>query len=122
MNKVVYVKAGFKPVGRTKIVNIKTGEKTKGIFGEKDVVRQEERWENTGFSKREIDGKRLAWDIEAAVGSLNTEGYEVVSVVMVTSGDYAWNTVDARNGGVLGAYGYGYSYTEGAIITAKKIT
>jgi hypothetical protein len=35
-----------------------------------------------------IDGERLARDISDAVGALNDEGYEVISVTSVTSGEY----------------------------------
>ncbi len=122
MNKVVYVKSFFKPVGETKTIKVPTGEKTKGFFGgEKDVMRKEERWEQTGWSDCEIDGERLTSDIEKAVQSLNSEGYEVVSVIMTTSGRYKWNYNDGISGGGYSyGYGYGFSYTEGAVIIAKK--
>lgn len=125
MNKVVYVNSFFKPVGKTKTVKVATGEKTKGFFGgEKDVVRKEERWEQTGWSDCEIDGERLASDIEKTVQSLNSEGYEIVSVTMTTSGSYNWSYKSSgiNNGGYGYGYGYGFSYTEGATIIAKKMT
>ena len=124
MNKVVYVNSFFKPVFETKTMEVPTGEKTKGFWGEKDVMRKEEKREQTGWSDCQIDGERLATDIEQAVQTLNAEGYEVISVTMITSGSYHWATRSAgiNNGGYGWGYGYGYSYTEGATIVAKKTT
>lgn len=125
MNKVVYVEAFFKPIGKVKTVKVATGEKAKGFFGgEKDVMRKEERWEQTGWSDSEIDGFRLAEDVGNAVGALNREGYEVVSVSDVTSGRYNWKYETSGGAGASGGwgygYGYGYSITEGVMIIARK--
>ena len=123
MNKVVYVNSYFKPVGKTKMVKVPTGEKKKGFFGgEKDVTRKEEKWEQTGWSDCEIDGEELANDILAAIDALNSEGYEVVTISEVLSGsyDFKWGTTGGRSNAGHG-YGYGYSYTEGVNIIAKKI-
>ena len=125
MNKVVYVNSYFKPLGKTKTVKVPTGEKTKGFFGgEKDVTRKEKQWEQTGWSDCQIDGERLAADIEKAIESLNAEGYELVSVSEAISGNYSWQTNNGRHSGGGGwgyGYGYGYSYTEGVTIVAKKM-
>ena len=125
MNKVIYVNSFFKPVGKTKTVKVPTGEKKKGFFGgEKDVTTKEERWEQTGWSDCEIDGERLASDIDKAIELLNSEGFEVVSISETTSGNYNWNyrTGGSANSGWGFGYGYGFSYTEGVTIIAKKIT
>ena len=119
MNKVVYVEAFFQPVGITKTVKEPTGDKTKNIWGnERDVMAKFKKWEQTGWSDCLIDGKRLAADIEKAVQSLNSEGYEVVSVTMITSGSHKWDAVLRQQSGY--GYGYGYSFTEGSVIVAKK--
>jgi hypothetical protein len=56
-----------------------------------------------------IDGQRLARDIQSTVDQLNEQGYEVVAVTPVTSGMFsAWS-----KGGL------GYSFTEGALVTAR---
>ncbi|UYO92965.1 hypothetical protein [Pollutimonas sp. M17] len=125
MNKVVYVEAFFKPVGKTRTVKVPTGQKTKGFFGgQKDVVRKEERWEQTGWSDCEIDGARLADDVSQAISELNKGGYEVVSVSDITSGQYNWEYKKGGGGHQTGGwgygYGYGYSITEGVMIIAKK--
>lgn len=126
MNKVVYVPAFFEPVGKNKTVKVATGEKKKGFFGgEKDVTRKETQWEQTGWSDCRIDGERLANDLAEIVSSLNSEGYEIVSVTPVTSGSYNWK-YELESGGYQNSgyggygYGYGYSFTNSLIVTAKK--
>lgn len=127
MNKVVYVPAYFAPIGEEKTIKVPTGEKKKGLFGgEKDVMRKEKQWVQTGLSDREIDSDRLAQDLESAVTNLNNKGYEVVSVTPITSGAYNFK-YRMNSGGYEGkgyggyGYGYGYSYTDSLIVTAKKI-
>ena len=135
MNKVVYVKAFFKPIVVQKAVDVPTGETKKGFFGgEKQVKRTELKLVQTGSSDREIDGIRLVDDITLAVNKLNYQGYEIVSITDVTSGNYAFehnhagtNSTKGISGYVGGGgwgygYGYGYSYTEGVIILAQKFT
>lgn len=122
MNKVVYVDAHFKPVGKIRKIKILTGEKTKGFLGfKKEVMRKEERWEQTGWSDCEIDGLRLAEDTEHAIQQLNADGYEVVTVTFANSGKYHYDRDygNTNNGAYGFGYGYGFSYTEGAMIVAK---
>lgn len=121
MNRVDYVNAKFKPLGREKTVKVPTGETTKGITGRiKAVTRYEKQWEQTGWSDREIDGHRLAEDINKTIQALNSDGFEVISITPITSGDYSWHSVVISGGGY--GYGYGFSYTECVIITLRKIT
>jgi hypothetical protein len=127
LNKVVYVKANFKPIGEEVTVKVSTGETTKGFFGgEKEVTVKKKEWRQTGWSDREIDGECLSNDISEAVEKLNQEGYEVIAIQSITSGKYNYridkfsshmNTADTCS-----SYGYGYSYTEGVTIIAKKIS
>lgn len=127
MNKVVYVEAFFKPIGKEVTIKVPTGETKKGLFGgEKEVTRKEKQWEQTGWSNREIDGQRLANDIAMATEELNSHGYEVVAIESVTSGAYDYK-YEVKFGGINHGgggygYGYGYSYTEGVTIIAKKIS
>jgi hypothetical protein len=45
MNKVIFVKAHFLPVGEEKIVQVPTGEKKKYLIGgETDIMKEEKRW------------------------------------------------------------------------------
>jgi len=82
VNKVVYVKAYFKLLG----------------YGRN----QSEVW-----SDSEVDGESLNNDIGQAVRQLNIDGYEVLSMMPVTSGRFQDDS-------------YGFSYTEGVTIVAKK--
>ncbi|WP_386685701.1 hypothetical protein [Lonepinella sp. MS14437] len=135
MTKVVYVKAHFKPVGKYVEIKIPTGEKKKGLFGgEKDILTTEKCWEQTGWSDCEIDGERFSKDIEEAVVGLNNDGYEIVSILPIVSGNYNYHyqaqgikserrllsETEKVTGGASFGYGYGYSFTEGATIIAKK--
>ena len=124
MNKVVYVNSHFKPVGQIRKFKVPTGVKKKIFLGfEKEVMRKIERWEQTGWSDCEIDGERLANDIEQAINLLNEENYEIVTISETVSGNYNWSfkTKDVNSGGAGYGYGYGYSYTEGVTIIAKKV-
>ena len=116
MNKVVYVSSFGDPTGKNVMKERPTGEIKKGLFGgETEITEKVTEWVQTGNSDCKIDGKRLAEDIESAINILNTDGYEVVSVTPTTSGYYNWST--QRDGPA----GYGFSYTEGVTIVAKKI-
>jgi len=111
-------------MGKNVTKKVPTGEKKKGLFGgEKDVTKKVTEWESTGYSNTEIDGARLAQDIEKAVHQLNSDGYEVVSVSEVTSGRYnrSYQIKGINNGGGGYGYGYGYSITEGVTIIARKV-
>ncbi|MEV3802797.1 hypothetical protein RI528_21820 [Aeromonas veronii] len=127
MNKVVYVKAKFKPIGEEVTVKVSTGETTKGFFGgEKEVTVKKKEWKQTGWSDREIDGECLSNDISEAVEKLNQEGYEVIAVQSITSGTYKYNWgkyhSHINTADTCYSYGYGYSYTEGVTIIARKIS
>ena len=136
-NRIVYVKACFKAVGKNITRHVPTGEKKKGLFGgEKDITREETRWEQTGWSDREIDGERLATDVANTVAQLNQNGYEVVTIFPVISGNYFYkyqsqgissskrimSETEQVSGGASYGYGYGYSYTEGVTIIVRKIS
>lgn len=120
MNRVIYVPAQFSAVGKYRNVKVPTGETRRNILGNKvPETRTEQEWQITGYSDKEVDGVRLAKDMDTAVARLSSEGYRVVSVTPVTSGNY-----DHDNFGGIGrdgGYGYGYSYTEGIIIVAERI-
>jgi hypothetical protein len=119
---VVYISAYFKPLGREITVAVPTGEKRKTIFGTvKKVKRKQKQWRRSGgWSKCRIDGERLAMDVEKAVRTLNSESYEVVTIVPAVSGNYGYH--GERDGWSGYGYGYSYSFTEGLIIVARKVT
>lgn len=135
MDKVVYVKAYFRPVGKEVTVKVPTGETKKGLFGgEKQVTRKEKQWKNTGWSDCEIDGEKLAEDLQKTIEALNQEGYSIKSIISVLSGAYNYqykaegitssprilSDTEAVKGGASYGYGYGYSYTESLIVLAAK--
>jgi hypothetical protein len=135
MDKVVYVKAYFRPVGKEVTVEVPTGETKKGLFGgEKQVTRKETQWKKTGWSDCEIDGERLTEDLQKTIEGLNREGYSVISITSILSGAYKYKyqakgvtssprlltETEAVKGGASYGYGYGYSYTESLIVHARK--
>ncbi|MGM0951346.1 MAG: hypothetical protein ACQEW7_00055 [Pseudomonadota bacterium] len=125
MNKVVYISTYGKPVGKDVAKKVATGETKKGLFGgEKEITKKVTEWEQTGYSSCLMDGERLSQDIQKAVNELNNEGYEVVAVTPVISGNFNYDyktTGSGHNGDSGYGYGYGYSYTEGVTIIAKKM-
>ena len=122
MDLVVYIPSYFKPLVKEVTAEVPTGETKTTIFGTvKKVKRKQKQWRKTGnWSNCKIDGERLAMDVEKAVRTLNSEGYEVVTIVPAVSGSYSYRFERSNWSGA--GYGYGYSYTEGLIIVARKVT
>lgn len=125
MNKSVYVTSYFEPIYKEVTVKVPTGN-TKRFLGLIDVdekIRQKKIVQD-GWSDCQIDGKRLNDDINKAIQSLNDDGYEVVSITPITSGNWAFkyeqNSHTNGNGKGSYGYGYGYSYTEGVMLLASK--
>ncbi|AMG59232.1 hypothetical protein [Pantoea vagans] len=125
MNKSVYVTSYFEPLYKEVTVKVPTGN-TKRFFGLINIdekIRQNKIVQD-GWSDCQIDGKRLTDDINKAIQSLNDEGYEVVSITPITSGNWALkyeqNSHTNGNGKGSYGYGYGYSYTEGVMLLASK--
>lgn len=135
-NKLVYISAHFKPVGKYVTVQVPTGETKKGFFGgEKAVYAKQQQWQQTGWSDCLVDGQRLSQDIAQAIDALNRDGYELVAISPITSGTYFYqfndqgitssprilrDTEKVSGGGSYG-FGYGFSYTEGVTLIAKKV-
>lgn len=115
MNKSIFVPAKFKPLGKIRAVKVETGKTKKRIFGgEKAVTKKEDQWVQTGVSDTEIDGEALAVDVNSVIESMNSDGFEVVSVTSVMSGRYMWRGV------YQGWFGFGFSVTEGMLVVFKK--
>ncbi|MQY43164.1 hypothetical protein GG681_10980 [Epibacterium sp. SM1969] len=72
----------------------------------------------TQYQTGRIDAKALCADLAKVMKGLEAEGYEIHQVVDVTSGKFEKDTsnIDHRSYG----WGYGYSFTEGLIVIAKK--
>jgi hypothetical protein len=91
MNRVVWVEAEFKEWDREE-------KSLLGKVKKKRIV-----------SNCRMDGERLARDVQSTVDLLHEEGYEVIAVTPVTSGNFsAWDKG-----------GFGYSFTEGVLVTAR---
>ena len=103
MNKVVYVPAHFQQLAG----------KSADAWSKKTSPKE---------SDSLVDGERLSRDIAAAVEALNAEGYEVQSIMPITSGAYNFAQIHG-SGSVFesGGYGYGYSYTQGVTIIGKRV-
>lgn len=110
MNKTVYIPAPFKEIREPRTVQVHSGKRD-FLGHERKVIAQE--WVSEGYSDCQIDGKRFQQDVQQAVDSLNEEGFEVISLTPIESGAYNWSAE---------GYSYGYSYTEGIIILARKAT
>ncbi len=127
MNKIVYIKTKFKPIGKKVEVQVPTGESKGGLFGKKEIFKKTTKWKQIGISDKEIDGVQLAQDIDNVVRELNNKGYEVVSITPITSGNYerGYRPIGSakQNNFEYGGYGYGFgfSYTEGVVILGKKV-
>lgn len=67
-----------------------------------------------------IDIVRLNDDINKEIAELNNLCYEIISITPITSGGYKYKYIDSkRNHNCI--WSYGFSYTSGIIIMAKKV-
>jgi hypothetical protein len=124
MIKTVFI-ASHSP-RRTKEITqkIATGETRKGLFGgEKQVFKKAKvHVETDEMADHMVDGARLAHDIEMAATALVSEGYEIISTMPIIGGRYSWQKYGASIGSSADtAVSWGYSKTDGVIITAKKL-
>ncbi|PJO49348.1 hypothetical protein [Brucella pituitosa] len=107
LNKTIFVQAFHKKLWKEEAIDVPTGEVRKGVFGrEKPVQEKNTQLVHVGFSDCEIDGARLASDVQSASEQLQAEGFELVSLTPVISGNRA--------------NGYGCSFTEGVIMISQK--
>lgn len=58
----------------------------------------------------EVDGAKLAADLEATLNQLEEQQFEIFQVTPVQSGSYDFGD----------NHGFGFSYTEGVLVAAKK--
>lgn len=134
MIKNIFIEAQFCDMYAEESVEVPTGETKKTFFGEKKITRTEKQEVYKGKSICKIDGKKLSEDLEATLSKLEKEGYEILSITPVLSGnfDYAYEPLNINSSARIlketekisgsGGYGfgYGYSYTQGLIVIAKK--
>ena len=135
MEKIIYIKAYFIPIGKDTEIKVPTGETKKGLLGgEKQVFKKVTQWQQTGYSDCVVDSKRLAVDLQAITATLNKEGYSIKTILPVISGHYdyryqaeniysskrVFSDTEKISGGASFGYGYGYSYTDSLILVAEK--
>ncbi|MGS0682116.1 hypothetical protein ACVBIL_13225 [Shewanella sp. 125m-7] len=105
----------------------------KSYFAKIETDKREEVWaakpkkSEFEYSTCKIDSERLNNDLQLAIETLNNDGYKVVQITPVTSGDFAFrdhfSDPHFLGNGVSteGGYGYGFSYTDSLIILAEYI-
>ncbi|MGH8601834.1 MAG: hypothetical protein ACREXR_03350 [Gammaproteobacteria bacterium] len=123
MFETIWVEAHHKKKGRWEEYEEKTGDFKKGLFGEKAVTIKKKRWvELNEYHDHIIDGKKLSADIKKAIDILTENGFTVHEITPVLSGRYSWSDYGRSNqGGAPTCASWGYSVTEGVVITAKKV-
>ena len=123
MFKTVFVDAYHSQEYKQETYEEPTGEVKTGLLGRQVEVKEKKtRWVPTGnYSDRRIDGGRLANDLETALAQLDADGYDVVAVTPVTSGRYGWQEYSrSAHTAANTAVSWGFSVTEGFMITARK--
>lgn len=126
INRVIFIPAYGLPITKQVTKTVETGEIKKTFFGkEKAVTKTVKDTEVVGESDSQVDAVRLSDDLRRIVEEQNAEGYEVVSVTPIISGDYDY-VYSEGNGKKIHAhkgsygYGYGYSFTEGLTLVVKQ--
>ncbi|QFT13443.1 hypothetical protein [Vibrio sp. THAF190c] len=127
MNKVLFIPAYGVPIKKSTTKNVPTGEVRKGFLGFRQKVTEKVVEEEVvGMSDCQLDAVRLSNDLAKAVEEFNLDGYEVLSVTPITSGNYNYEVQEGNNFKSKAyksgyAYGYGFSYTEGLTVVFKKV-
>lgn len=121
MIKTVWVKAYNQKKGVWEEYEEPTGEVKKGIFGEKALTITKRRWiEFDVDTDHIIDGERLSLDTEKTLNQLANDGFEILSITPVISGRYSWTDYGTGHVETPTCASWGYSLTEGVMITARK--
>ncbi len=106
----------------------------KSYFAKIETDKREQMWAANPkttefeFSTCKIDSERLNNDLQQAISSLNQQGYKVIQITPVTSGDFAFkdhfSDPHLLGNGVSteGGYGYGFSYTDSLIVLAEQVS
>lgn len=131
--KTFFVASRMAELGEYQKAEVETGETKKTLFGgEKKITKTKQIWVGNGkYSDCIVDGHYTAKMLNEKISELENEGYEIVSISPVESGNWSYKFDGLMNksqslfssrttyGGGYG-YGYGYSYTSGYLILAKK--
>ena len=131
--KSIWVASHFKELGRWETKSVQTGAATKtvekGLFKKRAVevevpiFAEQREWVATGVSDCEIDGEKFSKDIGAAIEALEDEGFELLTITPILSGSYKYDfeapVINSRDRPSYG-WGYGFSYTSGVTIVARR--
>lgn len=133
--KSQFVKAFFKSVYEDVVVEVPTGEIQKSFFGgDKPVMRKELRSKKVACVEGEIDLARLSADIEEICNVFACQGYEVINIATINAAKektaISHLTYPIQESGELlikdkvyadVATSFALNYTDGVIITARKL-
>ncbi len=147
--RVIFINSPFYHLGKCVTKRVQIGERevvktrSTGFFKTEEYVEKEPVYEERqevvdsgSVSDCRIDGNALATNLKQTIDTLAGEGFEVMSVIPITSGNWnykthvgqIWKDVGPALTGHVGhgvepfawGYGYGYSFTEGLIVTAVR--
>ena len=132
--RTLYVSTQMGEIHSSKKVKKQVGvhkvTRTEGVFKKKEVEVEEPIFEDqmeytpTGeISDTFIDHRVFIGTIEDACNTMAEAGYEVISIMPIIRGAYSWRErgVSSVLAGLAGGYGYGYSYTDGAVVPARLL-
>ncbi|WOT04432.1 hypothetical protein [Shewanella youngdeokensis] len=104
----------------------------KSYFAKIETDKREQMWaanpktSQWEYSSCKVDSERLNNDLQQAIAQLNDDGYQVVQITPITSGDFQFSdhSTDPHLLGssvsTAGGYGYGFSYTDSLVILAEQ--
>ena len=130
MNKVILVKAYFcEALEQSDTIPTKKSDP----WGDPNKKQSETKSAKVHVEKQ-INAEKLAADLEEALTTLYTDGYDLKEIVNVTSGAYGYKFKedeitsvalpfvenDVIGGGASYGYGYGYSFTDSLIVVGAK--
>ena len=144
MSKPAYVSrviwAEMRPNYVTRTTQVQVGthqvEKRKSLFSSEKVLVDEPLYEERheqvpeGVSDTHADGEKLAADIQATLNELDAEGYDILSLMPLSSGRYqvekesgtGFINIPGGGGGEIpwaSNYAWAYSVSDGVIVTAR---
>lgn len=128
--KTVSVRANMaqkmKKVTKSRQTGTKTITRTKGVFKKEEYEEEQPVYENydemvpTGeYVDTYIDIENFSNRIMEMCNTLYKDGYDVVNMSDIIDGRYRYDTWDGGLSESGWGYGFGYSVTDGVIITAK---
>lgn len=113
-----------------KQVGMKTIKKKAGVFSKRDIEVPEpiyetsREWVPSGRqSDVQIDLIQFGQMIEQACNNLDEAGYNVISIMPVTRGNYQYKdgggVLKKGTGSIQSSFGFGYSVTDGMVIVGR---